>query len=184
MLDGKLFQSELFITLLVKQCSYWLVRNVFLRSLKRCLLAPPYSLTLNKEQTVSGSFLKCIILKVSTTSPVAFRCFRLDNFSTINLCSYSRLFPPVTRLAKRLAKISRPNTNMPSMFYWYCHCAKTHRSSLWWDCKSYSRFRCRLSVTEANCLKISIATLEMRTLILHSKVRHNLKRCSVRPWGN
>ena len=155
---------------------------------KKCLLAQ-----FEKVSTCSTIFTyleqgtNCfgIILKMyNFESFVAFRYSGLDHFSTINLCSYSRLFPPVTRLAKRLAKISRPNTNMPSMFYWYCHCAKTHRSSLWWDCKSYSRFRCRLSVTEANCLKISIATLEMRTLILHSKVRHNLKRCSVRPWGN
>ena len=39
------------------------------------------------------------------------------------------LFMPVVGLLK----IFRLSTTMPSIFYWYCQCAKTYTTSPWWD---------------------------------------------------
>ena len=30
----------------------------------------------------------------------------------------------------------RPNTSMPSIYYWYCRCSKTLVAVPWWDCRA------------------------------------------------
>ena len=55
MLDDKLLVLQLFMTVSKQKCIYWLVRTVFLCSLKGCSLVPADSFSLNKEQTVSWS---------------------------------------------------------------------------------------------------------------------------------
>ena len=113
---------------------------------------------------------------LSDLQQVSFSVFRLGDFG--NLCSYTGLFMPVVGLLK----IFRLSTTMPSIFYWYCQCAKAYTTSPLMGLWSYSQFYCWLFAINLNCFKTVFTTTKMGTFTLLYKCRNEVIWNNVLRW--